>query len=160
MCYIEELKLKVKKLEARIKELESSGQQATPDVAGLVEALEEISDPIRFMKERLEEGERLNGMAAVQLAEDASYLRGIARTALAAHHKQGACLEVNLNFPKGDLVRVHVDGKVSYRPLAGVTTLEIPELGERIIRMDPLLYEGEEAIHSLDGRITIVRTKA
>lgn len=53
----------------------------------LVEALVEISDPIRFMKERLEEGERLNGMAAVQLAEDASYLRGIARAALVAHRK-------------------------------------------------------------------------
>ena len=61
---------------------------AAPDVAGLVEALEEIIDPIRFMEERLEEGERLNGMAAVQLAGDASYLRGIARAVLAAHRKQ------------------------------------------------------------------------
>lgn len=60
-----------------------------PDVAGLVEALEEIIHPVRFMQERLEEGERLNGMAAVQLAEDASYLRGIAIAALAAHRKQG-----------------------------------------------------------------------
>lgn len=55
----------------------------------LVEALEEISDPIRFMRERLEEGEQLDGMAAVQIAQDASYLRGIARAALAAHRKQG-----------------------------------------------------------------------
>lgn len=60
-----------------------------PDVTQLVEALEEISDPIRFMGERLKEGERLNGMAAVQLAGDASYLRGIAIAALAAHRKQG-----------------------------------------------------------------------
>ena len=63
-------------------------QQPAPDVSALVEALEEISDPIRFMEERLEEGERLNGMAAVQLAGDASYLRGIARAVLAAHRKQ------------------------------------------------------------------------
>lgn len=59
-----------------------------PDVTQLVEALEEISDPIRFMEERLEEGERLNGMAAVQLAGDASYLRGIARSVLAAYQKR------------------------------------------------------------------------
>ena len=51
-------------------------------VTGLVEALEEIIHPVRFMKERLEEGERLNGMVAVQLAKDAEYLRDIARKAL------------------------------------------------------------------------------
>jgi len=61
---------------------------AAPDVAGLVEALEEIVNPVRFMQERLEEGERLNGMAAVQLAENASYLRGIAIAVLAAHQKR------------------------------------------------------------------------
>lgn len=60
-----------------------------PDVTLLVEALEEIIHPVRFMQERLEEGERLNGMAAVQLAEDASYLRGIAIAALAAYRKGG-----------------------------------------------------------------------
>lgn len=64
-------------------------QQPAPDVSALVEALEEIIHPVRFMQERLEEGERLNGMAAVQLAEDASYLRDIAIAALAAHRKQG-----------------------------------------------------------------------
>ncbi|HLV84206.1 MAG TPA: hypothetical protein VKY62_10560 [Devosia sp.] len=64
-------------------------QQPAPDVAVPVEALEEISDPIRFMKEMLEEGEQLNGMAAIQLAEDASYLRGIARAALATYRKGG-----------------------------------------------------------------------
>lgn len=63
--------------------------QPDPSVSALVEALEEISDPIRFMEERLEEGERLNGMAAVQLAKDASYLRGIALKALATYHNQG-----------------------------------------------------------------------
>lgn len=58
------------------------------DVSALVEALEEIIHPVRFMQERLEEGERLNGMAAVQLAEDASYLREIAIAALATYHNQ------------------------------------------------------------------------
>ena len=53
----------------------------------LVQALEEISSPIRFMRERLEEGEQLNGVMAVQLAQDAEYLKGIAIAALAAHHK-------------------------------------------------------------------------
>lgn len=69
------------------KTYESAAQQAIPDIQGLVEALEEISDPIRFMKERLEEGERLNGMAAVELANDALYLRDIATAALASCRK-------------------------------------------------------------------------
>lgn len=64
-------------------------QREEAGVSALVEALEEISDPIRFMQERLEEGESLNGMAAVQLAKDASYLRGIAIAALAAYRSQG-----------------------------------------------------------------------
>lgn len=50
-----------------------------------MEALEEISDPIRFMRERLEEGGQLDGMVAVQLAKDAEYLRGIATAALDAY---------------------------------------------------------------------------
>ena len=61
----------------------------SPSVSALVDALEEISDPIRFMQERLEEGESLSGMAAVQLAKDASYLRGIVRAALATYRSQG-----------------------------------------------------------------------
>lgn len=64
-------------------------QQPAPDVSALVEALEEISDPIRFMEERLEEGEVLNGMAAVQFANDAQYLRDIARKAIEAYRKGG-----------------------------------------------------------------------
>lgn len=64
----------------------------TPEIAKLVEALEEIIHPVRFMQERLEEGEQLNGMVAVQLAEDASYLRDIAIAALEAYRKQGGDL--------------------------------------------------------------------
>lgn len=69
--------------------LQAECERLRKDVTALVDALEEISDPIRFMKERLGEGERLNGMVAVQLAEDASYLRGIARAALTAFRQGG-----------------------------------------------------------------------
>jgi hypothetical protein len=64
-------------------------QKPTPEVAKLVEALEEIIHPVRFMQERLEEGEQLNGMVAVQLAEDAEYLRDIAIAALTTYRDQG-----------------------------------------------------------------------
>ena len=65
-----------------------SAPQPTPDVVKLVKALEEIINPVRFMQERLEEGMRLNGIAAVQLAEDSEYLRDIAIAALEAYRKQ------------------------------------------------------------------------
>jgi uncharacterized protein YicC (UPF0701 family) len=46
------------------------------------EALEEIVNPIKFMRDRLKEGEQLNGMFAVQLSNDASHLKEIAQIAL------------------------------------------------------------------------------
>lgn len=61
---------------------------AEPDVAALVTALEEIIAPIPFMEKRLKEGERLNGLVAVQLAEDAEYLRDIAYKAVTTYRKQ------------------------------------------------------------------------
>lgn len=72
-----------------IKECESLAKQlmSTDPVAALVVALEEINDPIRFMQERLEEGEQLNSMAAIQLAKDAEYLRDIAKAALTTYRK-------------------------------------------------------------------------
>ena len=54
----------------------------------LATALEEIIAPIPFMEKRLEEGERLNGLVAVQLAEDAEYLRDIAYKAVTTYRKQ------------------------------------------------------------------------
>lgn len=72
-------------VECDIGPLKAENEALRATIAGLVKALEEIIDPIRFMEERLEEGERLDGMAAVQLAKDVSYLRGIA---IAAHRKQ------------------------------------------------------------------------
>jgi hypothetical protein len=44
----------------------------------LREALEEIKSPINYMQKRLKEGEQLNGFYAIQLANDANYLRSIA----------------------------------------------------------------------------------
>lgn len=41
-------------------------------------ALSEIVSPISYMQNRLKEGEQLNGIYAVKLADDANYLRGIA----------------------------------------------------------------------------------
>lgn len=54
----------------------------------LLDALEEIISPIPYMEKRLEEGERLNGTVAVQLAEDAEYLRDIAYKAVTTYRKQ------------------------------------------------------------------------
>ena len=45
-------------------------------------ALEEIADPILFMRKRLKPDELLNGMAAAQLADSPCFLRDIARAAL------------------------------------------------------------------------------
>lgn len=67
-------------------------QQPSPEVTKLVEALEGIINPIQFIQERLREGERLDGMVAVQLANDAEYLKGIAKAALATYRKQGGNL--------------------------------------------------------------------
>lgn len=61
---------------------------STDPVAALVVALEEIIAPIPFMKKRLQVGEQLNGLVAVQLAEDAEYLRDIAYKAVTAYRKQ------------------------------------------------------------------------
>lgn len=57
-------------------------------VQGLIDALEEIVHPVRFMRERLEEGEQLNGMLAAQLAKDAEYLRDIAIKALTTYREK------------------------------------------------------------------------
>ena len=52
---------------------------------GLEEALQEIADPLKFMRQRAEAaGDKLDGFVAVQLANDANYLRGIASKALSA----------------------------------------------------------------------------
>ncbi len=50
--------------------------------SGYKRALEEIVSPIKFMQNRLQEGERLNGEYAIMLAKDANYLQSIAKKAL------------------------------------------------------------------------------
>ena len=45
-------------------------------------ALEEIVDPIKAMKEKLKDGEKLNGLYAVDLSNNANYLKRIAENAL------------------------------------------------------------------------------
>lgn len=47
-----------------------------------IKALQDISDPIAALERNLKKGERLNGMAAVQLSNDPYYLRKIAEKAL------------------------------------------------------------------------------
>jgi hypothetical protein len=54
----------------------------------LRDALEEIADPIKFMRARLEDGEQLNGVYAIQMAESGNYLREIAKRALTASTEQ------------------------------------------------------------------------
>ena len=47
------------------------------------QALEEISNPIPFMRKRAEqEGGKLNGQMAVALSDDANFLKSIAREAI------------------------------------------------------------------------------
>lgn len=46
------------------------------------EALEEIVNPIKVMRDNLQEGEQLNGGYAAMLANDANYLRNIAKKVL------------------------------------------------------------------------------
>jgi dynactin complex subunit len=48
----------------------------------LLEALKNITDPIGYMRSKLKDGEQLNGHYAIQLANDAQYLRGIAEAAI------------------------------------------------------------------------------
>ena len=48
----------------------------------LEETLKEIIDPIHFMSEKLADGEKLNGLYAIKLADNPEYLREIAKRGL------------------------------------------------------------------------------
>jgi hypothetical protein len=52
------------------------------EIAKLRVALEEIAQPIAFIRKNLKEGEALNGSMAIALANDPNYLKGIAKAAL------------------------------------------------------------------------------
>jgi hypothetical protein len=57
-------------------------EQLIDDADRLRKALQEIVDPISFIKARLQSDEHLDGQMAATLAKDASYLQQIARAAL------------------------------------------------------------------------------
>lgn len=48
----------------------------------LLDAIENIANPIAYMQRELEEGYELNATAAIQMADDANYLKEIARKTL------------------------------------------------------------------------------
>lgn len=48
----------------------------------LTNSLQSIAFPIRYMESQLQEGERLNGAATVQLSNDPEYLKGLAKDVL------------------------------------------------------------------------------
>ena len=48
-----------------------------------VACIREIADPIKFMRDRLNDGEQLNGGYAISLSNDPEFLKKIARTFLA-----------------------------------------------------------------------------
>ncbi len=48
----------------------------------LREALDRIANPIKWMQLDLKEGEQINGQYAIQLSNDAAYLKGIANKTL------------------------------------------------------------------------------
>jgi len=66
--------LAVKEKEERIKELE--------------EGLSKIAYPIKWMQNNLQEGEKLNGHYAIELADNARYLSDIAKSLLPSPPKQ------------------------------------------------------------------------
>jgi hypothetical protein len=48
----------------------------------VIQALEDIKDPITAFKRNLKEGDKFDGMMAIQLSNNANYLKEIAKTAL------------------------------------------------------------------------------
>lgn len=60
-------------------------------------ALSEIVSPISYMQNRLKEGEQLNGIYAVKLADDANYLRGIAANAIDDQISQRDGMRMQIN---------------------------------------------------------------
>lgn len=57
-------------------------KELTVEFEILKTALEEIVDPIKFMRKRLQPDERLNGTMAVLISQDHNHLKQIAKDAL------------------------------------------------------------------------------
>ena len=65
-------------------------QQHIKRIEELEGALNNIENPITYLRREAEkDGAKLNGAAAVSLAEDASFLKGIARQALSTNEDKG-----------------------------------------------------------------------
>ena len=47
-----------------------------------IKALEAITNPVKYLKDKLEEGETLNGMAVIMATEKATFYQNIAEKAL------------------------------------------------------------------------------
>jgi hypothetical protein len=62
--------------------LEKEITELREKLAAAVKALEEIVDPISFIRSRMKEGEQLNGTIAVYFSESPVYLKDIAKKAL------------------------------------------------------------------------------
>jgi hypothetical protein len=84
MQYGEEWKSEMKKLtkDVIINICSQIGIEKQKEIDRLKEGLKEIVSPILFMQDRLQEGEKLNGMMAIQLSEDPNYLKEIAKKVL------------------------------------------------------------------------------
>lgn len=87
-----------------------------PSCQVLREALEKIANPINFMQAELKEGETINGQMAIQLSNDAAYLKSIAITALAAPSDDG-WVSVEDRLPDRNdrfLIALDSDGQLQY----------------------------------------------
>lgn len=64
-------------------------ERLTAELAECISALEKIANPISAMKRALPVGATLNGAMATTLSNDPSYLKEIAKAALAARKGEG-----------------------------------------------------------------------
>jgi hypothetical protein len=66
-----------------ISDVQAAFESAQKSNQALLEALEEIAEPIRFMQARAkDEGAQLDGRMAVELSEDHNFVKAIARAAI------------------------------------------------------------------------------
>lgn len=88
MQYGEEWKSEMKKLpkDVIINICSQIGIEKQNEIDNIKLALKEIESPISFMQDRLQEGEKLNGMMAIELSKDHNYLKGIARKVLSSEN--------------------------------------------------------------------------
>ena len=69
----------------RLFEMFRKVEASRAELAELVAALEEIANPVKFMRERLKDGEQLDGMMVMAITSSPDFYHQIARAALAKH---------------------------------------------------------------------------